>query len=96
MGAPAALAVASIKPAASGARSPVVFWSSSSELMASSAELELSLESSRSISAAAFPQRLRGEAALPASPRAPQLRCFPAKAQLGAARYARAPLRRRS
>ena len=64
-GAPAAAAVASIKPAASGARSPVVFWSSSSELIASSALLELSLESSRSISAAAFPQRLLGEAALP-------------------------------
>mmetsp|Transcript_24906 Transcript_24906/g.64658 ORF Transcript_24906/g.64658 Transcript_24906/m.64658 type:complete len:359 (+) Transcript_24906:477-1553(+) len=53
MGAPAAFAVARIKPAASGARSPVVFWSSSSELMASSAELELSLESSRSILEAA-------------------------------------------
>ena len=43
MGAPAALAVARIKPAASGARS--TFCSSSSELMASSALLELSLES---------------------------------------------------
>ena len=65
MGAPAAAAVASIKPAASGARSPVVFCSSSSDEIASSALLELSLESSRSISAAAFPQRLLGEAALP-------------------------------
>ena len=49
MGAPAACAVARIKPAASGARSPVVFCSSSSELIASSTELELSLESSLSM-----------------------------------------------
>ena len=58
MGAPAAAAVARIKPAASGARSPVFFWSSSSELMASSAELELSLESSRSILVVSESQRL--------------------------------------
>ena len=59
MGAPAACAVAIIKPAASGARSPVVFWSSSSELIASSALLELSLESSLSISSGGA--RRRGE-----------------------------------